>query len=81
MEISKLSMYELCVPASLFSTHARQPGNSIISNYLEHPPGPASRVEPKRSIVVIYHNMSIITDAHLEGKESALQMTDSTFQI
>lgn len=71
MEISKLSMYELCVPASLFSTHARQPGNSIISNYLEHPPGPASRVEPKRSIVVIYHNMSVIADAHLEGKVSA----------
>ena len=44
---------------------------SIISNYLEHPPGPASRVEPKRSIVVIYHNMSVIADAHLEGKVSA----------
>ena len=44
---------------------------SIISNYLEHPPGPASRVEPKRSIVVIYHNMSVIADAHLESKVSA----------
>ena len=34
-------------------------------SYPENPPGPASRVESKLGIVVVYHHMGIITDAHL----------------
>ncbi len=41
---------------------------SEVSGYLEHPPDSARGVDPKVGVVVVDHYVSVVADAHLQGR-------------